>query len=441
MHITKSGMPGKIVTTILTDYDDADNGGVERRVLRILSEDSYFNDYMVDYDKYLDYFQIKHPEIELQFVSIPMMIIDNRDQFRLRLMSGEMDVDIITQPSLADPFYFKSGLYRDLSGFPDIDHALNNPEMLEGFRENCTDSSGSVFGIPTGAYYSGYIINTVLFERTGLTLPEPDWTVDDFYALSIQVANRLNGGGEPKAYMGIRYKSNEDGEDTSYRYRMAAALDSPLIVGLNSSNGYAPQFDTPEMIQLMKRGKELYTLFPYINGYDNRDMSQSDPSLLFWRFDVLTPYGFVNRDQNASFTAEQQAGLLLPFPIDIYGNGRSPFLSYNTGFLSIYNRAKNPDDAALFITGFLDEDYQRANAQYFQMYRDASRYANMQNIPKSWEGLIALLTKRTSYNGDLANVDILRFYHTLESRYFWGELTAEEFARELQEGVERRMRG
>jgi len=403
-------MGAQEVTVLATGLSEPSENGRELRILDVRGGDR-----PIDFVNYVNDFQKQYPDITITFVQ-PPSAEEPLSVYYLQLMSGELDVDIISE---IDPFYYDTGLYKDLSAFPEIENALRNPNLLEGVRENCLDPAGAVYGVPYKAQYLGYYVNEPLFTGLGLPLPSPDWTYDDYYMLAKQMAER-NERTDDKVYVSGTFKST--------RYRLDTGLSmvgAVVAMGANSSNGYALRIDTPDMIHYVERAREMYELFPYID--DDAPLNRYRPDALLIPTELFYQY--------ATPAEELHALPIVPYPMDIYGNGTKPFVKY----LGIYSKAKNVDEAVLFLSGYLDENYHRSNATEIQLFKDMSLYEKMCDLPVAYEDLMVSATKHTAKQIFLS--DILWFYITTEERYLAGEITIEEFVQELQRGVEQRING
>jgi len=120
-------------------------------------------------------------------------------------------------------------------------------------------------------------------------------------------------------------------------------------------------------------------------------------------------------------------------PYDMYGNRPA----HNWDFLSIYSNAKSPNEAAVFIAEFLDEDWHRKNAQCLQLFNDSSGYENLREIKLQRQLSVSSIKDSVIRTQDM-EFALQRFYFDLEIKLFNGELTVEQFVRELQRGVEQR---
>jgi len=388
---------------------------VKQRTLSIMDDGSYLNGSMM---KYIEYFKIQHPEIDVRLVPVSYA---NK---KLKLMSGELDVDIILTWEEDVYVFTMAGIASDLSIYPEILAGLKNPNLYEGVLENSINSDGAIIGVPCWATYRGFIVNKPLLDRLGLDIPMEDWTTDDFYHMAMNAAQDLDDDGLTDTYLYPTFKSDV------WRLSQNGIPIDFTGIGLNSSNGYKPRYDTPEAIDFIEKCKEIVDLFPFFDfnkAASNDEMTEAERSdnalfqiLHFADFKKLTP--------------EQLSRPLLSFPTDIYGNRTTPFRMY----WSIYSRAENADLAAMFIAEFLDEEWQYANAKDLYLYKDLSKYARLDAFPDGYEELIARETKcaiRPLYSS------YHEVYQELEDKYFAGEITAPQFASEIQKQIERRMLG
>ncbi|MFD5319229.1 ABC transporter substrate-binding protein [Streptomyces sp. NPDC127098] len=86
--------------------------------------------------------------------------------------------------------YAERGALLDLASVDNIlDPSALPPEILDSGRVG-----GTLYAVPTGATTNGILINTTLFERYGVDLPDTDtWTWDDFQRAAVEVT-RASGG-------------------------------------------------------------------------------------------------------------------------------------------------------------------------------------------------------------------------------------------------------
>ena len=400
MYMLFVGKTNKLVTINIPDFGD-----IERRTLRIFSW-AYRE---TDVENYINAFQLRYPEILVEFVSPP-----ESSTYFLQLMSGELDVDIIWGSTVD----YNTGIYRDLSKFPSISQALENLNLLEGVRENCVDPDGHICCVPYAAYYSGYSLNIALFTELGLTPPSWDWTAGDFFQLAKQVFE-INKSREKKVYV---VQTSPKYERYLVEQGYGGVSTSPHNMGVTSANRCVPLYDTPEMIRYIQNGRELFDLFPYLDT----ESESEDENILMRRFYAYSKY-FKLPEEWLEFP-------FIPLLPDIYGNRISVF----SNAWSIYTRAKNPDDAALFIAGFLDEDYHRGNVEEIQLFKNTSQYERLEISP-IFEELIALITKDATMV--YFSTEITQFYFELEVKYFAGEITVDEFVKELQRRAEQVLMG
>jgi len=362
---------------------------------------------------YIKSFNKRHPEIEIRFVET-IMDLGGQSKF-LQILSGELDVDIIQMGNSEIHNYTKMGIVLDMSVFGNIVQRLEDPTLLEGVYDNCITPENMLFGVPWNATYYGYAVNTALFEKHMLSIPDKNWTYNDYYILAREVI-RINSESSEEIYMHAQYKDD--------RYRLSRGLPSdPMVSGYASSNLYAPRYNTPEMLDYVRKSKELYIAFPFSVAKSPSGEKQPLAKNALFTIIIMGPY------DDGVFENP-----ILPPPSDMYGDNVSPF----TDYLSVYSKANNPSDAALFIAEFLNEDWHRENVNTIQLYKDANAYTRF-NFLKKIEPLVIEMTKFTVHFEMRA--DIMQLYWELEDKYFTGVLTAEEFVDEMQRGVEKRILG
>ena len=399
----------------------------EKRVLRIMQTEFDSK----ELDAFIRYFQQKHPEIEIRYVTTA-----TTDRDLVRLLSGEIEVDII--PATESKYiYYHAGLARDLAQFPNIVAALDNPQLLEGVKENSMNPDGTIFGVPSRVQYRGYIVNEALFKKLRLTPPTPDWTVDDYYQLAKTVAGLRATGAD--VYLEAKVDMTIYGKPGQRLYTGLTAL--PEWSGLNSSNGYAVRIDTPEMVEYVKKSREIYELFPFYNltphSGDDYAIAKRGENILLWDIRVSDVIDLLAL--RTPLVPENGASpRTLPGPRDMYGNRISRFDDY----LAIYAKAQNSQDAALFIAEFLDEGYQFEHARSMWLFRDFSRYENAAEI-RALEPLIAEVTKGAADAPPMYRLsqDFYTLTLALEEQYFKDEFTPAQYVQELQKTMERQIPG
>jgi len=378
---------------------------LERRTLRIM-----YNAGLMEYHTdFLRHFRTKYPEIDV--VEVPVKNDIGMQTTYLQLLSGELDVDIITANVMMSMYRFsQAGITMDLSIYPNIVSGLKNPNLLDGVWENCLNPDGTLFGVPYNAAYDALVVNTELFIKYGLSIPKINWTHDDYYILAkevIRLNNEINAG----IYMHEGMHDAQDKLGLVYFWFTSSK-------GFNSSNGYIPRYDTQEMIDYADKNREIYEAFPFFD-YRERSLTNTYDDVLLSR-----PNNIMTDDEVK----------IVPYPADMYGNRRSVFSHY----LTIYSKAKNPDDAALFISEFLSEDWHRNNVTEIQLFKNTSLYKKI-NCSESIAAYIEDATKNIVHYA--YNNDIEELYYELEAKFFAGQLTTEQFVQEMQKGVEKRILG
>ena len=99
----------------------------------------------------------------------------------------------------------------------------------------------------------------------------------------------------------------------------------------------------------------------------------------------------------------------------------------------------------MFLAEYLDEVYHKNSVKYIQLYSDISQYQGISDIPKSHQDFILYLTKSDlPYMAFITGISVYEatlIYFELDAKYTDGILTAEEFAKELDTEILKRMLG
>ncbi|MBR4960898.1 MAG: hypothetical protein IKY52_08385 [Clostridia bacterium] len=117
-------------------------------------------------------------------IEIIVKKLKDTSKLPLKLLAGDSDFDLyLPSPANAELYY---PVYEPLNDYPVIMEQFDT--MLDEVREICT-YDGKIFGVPAqisvGRSVMGY--DAELLAKLGLSLPDENWTLDDFYALAKQV--------------------------------------------------------------------------------------------------------------------------------------------------------------------------------------------------------------------------------------------------------------
>ncbi|MEK8173902.1 extracellular solute-binding protein [Streptomyces sp. M19] len=140
--------------------------------------------------KAIDLFEKEHPNIHVK----PMYSdwVGYWDRLATSTASGDMpDVNQFDQLYLAA--YADRGALLDLASVDDfLDTSKLDPKALQSGRVDDTS-----YAVPVGTATNAILINTSLFEKYGVDLPDTDhWTWDDFERAAVELGKASHG----KAY-------------------------------------------------------------------------------------------------------------------------------------------------------------------------------------------------------------------------------------------------
>ena len=106
------------------------------------------------------------------------------DQIKLKQLAGDDDYDLYT----TDGFHIVLDypIYEPLNDYAVISERFDL--MYDEIRDICT-FNGNVFGVLTDLQvqnsFWGY--NAELLDELGMTLPEPDWTLEDYFEMAVEI--------------------------------------------------------------------------------------------------------------------------------------------------------------------------------------------------------------------------------------------------------------
>ncbi|WP_248927085.1 ABC transporter substrate-binding protein [Paenibacillus hamazuiensis] len=130
------------------------------------------------------------------------------DKLNTQLASGTAPDVFFLGGNVVD--YANKGVLLDLG--PYVGKELDLSDMDKGMVEYGT-FKGKLLHISAGANARGIIVNTELFNKAGLPVPQDGWTWDDFAKTSKEIADKLG-----KGYFGT-YDFTVDGMDISLKQR------------------------------------------------------------------------------------------------------------------------------------------------------------------------------------------------------------------------------
>ncbi len=143
----------------------------------------YGSDYSLDE---LAYILKRDHNIQLNLTTI------KEDKLKLKLLAGESDFDLYFgamqdgADHLTNTLILDHPVWEPLENFPQIMEQMD--ALFDDVVRLCT-YDGHIFGIPKSFSISNTFLSydAALFEELGVTLPDTDWTLEDFYKLAKEV--------------------------------------------------------------------------------------------------------------------------------------------------------------------------------------------------------------------------------------------------------------
>lgn len=103
----------------------------------------------------------------------------NPDQMRLALMAGDSDADILLTSTHTSGQIVRSGVFADLRSFDCIRALEASDAYLRWPFQLLPNADNKLYVLPMSGAPEVWSVNTELFHRLGLPLPEPTWTWED----------------------------------------------------------------------------------------------------------------------------------------------------------------------------------------------------------------------------------------------------------------------
>lgn len=311
--------------------------------------------------KYLTHYRENNPETAVYITYND----DIRDDFYgtktlENIKSGEISADIIIIDSSNIAPYLQADVLMDLSGEKAITQMLANEKLVDGLEKFYLIGKKTI-GIPAQIYYSGFVVNTPLFNKTGLNTPADGWDYEDFYELAKQ--------------------------SIAFDEYYLMCTERPMFTfinpwsGVNYSGGFTTIYNTAEYIKYMEMARELTNSGAYLSPADVTISSDEEYMELFWSENsFLYPFDYSDLHDFGGFPKRLAGSTVLQAPRVVQQD-----VKLNTQLFCVAADAKNKGAALDFLSGFIDEHYQRQNASEFMMYKDLYRYTNMHQYPASIE--------------------------------------------------------
>ena len=162
----------------VNEFTSAEEGVNTVKLLSMSKADGFMNN--------LVYILKRDHDIQLEVTTIA------EDKLKVKLLAGDNDFDLYVGAMQDGGDYLTNTLildypvYEPLENFPQITEQTNG--LFEDVVRLCRHD-GHIFGIPFCFFISNTILSydAELASELGVTLPDPDWTLADFYNLAKEV--------------------------------------------------------------------------------------------------------------------------------------------------------------------------------------------------------------------------------------------------------------
>lgn len=165
--------------SVVNEFTSAEEGMITVKVL-VLS------DVIGDQVESLSYILKRDHNIQLEVTKI------DEDKLRLKLLAEESDFDLYIAAMQDGGTYLTNTLVLDYPVYEPLENFLQIMEQIDSLFDDVVRlcSHGEhIFGIPAQFYLSNTCLSydAELLEELNLTLPDADWTLEDFYELAKKV--------------------------------------------------------------------------------------------------------------------------------------------------------------------------------------------------------------------------------------------------------------
>jgi sorbitol/mannitol transport system substrate-binding protein len=245
-----------------------------------------------------DDFTAKHPDIQLEWVTLEENVL--RQNVTTDIATGGGQYDIITIGTYEVPIWGKQGWLEPLNGLP---AEYNADDLLPPIRAGLS-VDGTLYGSPFYGESSFTMYRTDLLEAAGLTMPAegPTW---DFVRQAAEAMNDPDNG-----VYGICLRGKPGwGENMAFITTLANSLGARWF-----DENWQPQFDSPEWKATMDLYLDLMNNYgppgASSNGFNENLTLFQQGSCGIW-IDATSAGSFVS-DQNASTVADNVGFALAP---------------------------------------------------------------------------------------------------------------------------------
>lgn len=170
-------------------------------------------DYQVLVDEFNNYYP--YINLELDFYTGPE---DNSssDYITTRAASGKLP-DVVYDDTSYLHTYVSQGLVYPLNSYLEKDAEYKN--VFDNIKKNYT-YNGVTYAVPHQAFFNCIVLNVDVLDALNLDVPDPDWTFDDFEALTKAATNSKYSGCEDLWYIEKYGSGIMSGVGTTYGYNL-----------------------------------------------------------------------------------------------------------------------------------------------------------------------------------------------------------------------------
>ena len=164
--------------SVANEYTSVEEGVTTVKLLSLSKTDGYMDN--------LVYILKRDHNIQLEVTTIA------EDKLKLKLLAGEGDFDLYIGAMQDGGVYLTNTLILDYPVYEPLENFPQIMEQMDGLFEDVVrlcSHDGHIFGIPSSFYITNTMLSydAELLEELGVTLPDADWTLADFYNLAKEV--------------------------------------------------------------------------------------------------------------------------------------------------------------------------------------------------------------------------------------------------------------
>lgn len=195
-------------------------------------------------DEAIERFEAEHPEVKIHYYS-GVLKEDYSEWFSRKLLEGEApDVFMV----LGDDFnqFCSMGVMKNLDTLIAQDSDFDREAFYKtGLRAG--EYEGSQYALPYEVVPKLIFVNLTLLNRVGLTMPDQDWTWEEFYRICKKVTKDTDGDGTLDQF-----------GTYGYNWLDAAYANSAHPFSADGSSCSLAETETIDAVRFMVRLNELY---------------------------------------------------------------------------------------------------------------------------------------------------------------------------------------